>query len=350
MSEAPPPPSLRDVARLAGVSLATASRALNPARSASPRSRARVLAAVSQLGYLGERRPAGPAQLVGVVVPGTGHQIVAEIVTGVDEATAEAGRFCAVTVSHADPRRELRLLADLLADDRVGGIILAGGFRLTSEYARDFVRLTKDARDRGRPVVLCGRAMTPEHELVVPGTTVLEYDNEGGAASAVELLASHGHRRIGLVRGPVGHSTSDARSQGFRRAMAQLQLPVDPALVRVCARFAVHGHATALGLLAGPRRPTAVFAECDELALGVLQAASEVGLRVPADLSVVGFDDQDSARTAVPALTTVRMPFAELGRRAARIALGLEPLATRIMVATRMVVRESVGPVPPTHH
>lgn len=343
MTEAPA--NLRAVAQRAGVSLATASRALNPARSASPHARARVVAAAAELGYVGERRAAGPSLMTGVVVPGAGHQIVSEIIAGVDEATADAGRFCVFTVSHADPRRELRLLSELLDDDRIGGIILAGGFQLTSEYAREFVRLTRQAREVGRPIVLCGRAMTSSRELVVPGTTVLEYDNEGGAASAVEFLASHGHRRIALVRGPLGHSTSDARSQGFLRAMAQLQLDLDPRLVRPGERRAPEGRTAALALLSEHPDVTAVFAECDELAFGVLQAAAELGLRVPHDLSVVGFDDQDSARTAVPALTTVRMPFAELGHRAARIALGLEPLATRIMVATRIVVRDSAGPV-----
>lgn len=336
--------TLRAVARHSGVSVATASRALNSARPVAPETRAKVLAAVAALGYTGDPRRQRPRLMLGVMVPQMNHQVNSEVIAGVEEATADAGRFCVFTVSRADPRRELELLAELVGDDRIGGVILAGGFHLTAEYARRFIRVTREARERGKPIVLCGRAMTATRELVVPGVTVLEYDDEGGAASAVGLLASRGHRRIALVRGEVGQSTSDARSLGWRQGLAQFGLDADPDLVRVGSRDAAHGRAAATALLEERRDVTAIFAESDGLALGVLQAAHYLGRPVPETLSVVGFDDQHNAAYFVPALTTVHMPFAELGRRAARIALDLERVGqARLMIGTHLIIRDSVG-------
>lgn len=343
--------TLRAVARHAGVSVATASRALNSARPVASQTRAKVLAAVTELGYRGDPRHERPRLMLGVVVPQMSHQMTSEVIAGVEEATADAGRFCVFTVSRADPQRELDLLSELVSDDRIGGVILVGGFLLTQDYARRFMKVTREARERRNPIVLCGRAMTATRELVVPGVTVVEYDNEGGAASAVGLLASRGHRRIGLVRGPIGHSTSDARSLGWRQGLEQFGLGVDTELVRIGTRDAGHGHAATIELLADHPDVTAIFAESDELAMGVLQAAHDLGRSVPADLSVVGFDDQDSAAFFVPALTTVHMPFAELGRRAARIALDLEPVRAgqeRLMVGTHLIMRDSVGAPPRT--
>lgn len=341
--------TLRDVARHAGVSVATASRALNSARPVAPETRAKVLAAVDALGYAGDPRHQRPRLMLGVVVPQMSHQVNSEVIAGVEEATADAGRFCVFTVSRADPGRELDLLVELVGDDRIGGVILAGGFQLTSEYARRFIRVTREARECGKPIVLCGRAMTATRELVVPGVTVLEYDNVGGAASAVGLLASRGHRRIALVRGPDGHSTSDARSLGWSQGLEQFGLAADPELVRFGSRDASHGRAATMELLAEHPDVTAIFAESDELAMGVLQAAHDLGRPVPSSLSVIGFDDQDNAPYFVPALTTVHMPFAELGRRAARIALDLEPVRSgqeRLMVGTHLIIRDSVGNPP----
>lgn len=338
--------TLRTLAQRAGVSVATASRALNPGRPVAAATRAKVLAAVVELGYTGDPRPRRPRPMLGVIVPVMSHQVISEIVTGVEEATADAGRFCVFTVSRADSTRELSQLAELIGDERIGGVILAGGFPLTADYAREFIRVTRASRDRGKPIVLCGRAMTMQRELVVPGVVVLEYDNVGGASAAVSLLVSLGHRSIALVRGPVGHSTSDARSLGYRQALSQFRLPFEQRLVRVGSRDASHGCAATRSLIAECPDVTAIFAESDEMAMGVLQAAHEHGLRVPEDLSVIGFDDQHNARFFIPALTTVHMPFAELGRRAARIALAIEPVRPgeeRLMVGTHLIMRNSVA-------
>lgn len=341
--------TLRAVAQHAGVSVATASRALNSARPVAPATRAKVRAAVDALGYVGDPRRQGPRPMLGVVVPQMSHQVNSEVIAGVEEATADAGRFCVFTVSRNDPCRELDQLAELVDDERIGGVILAGGFQLTAEYARRFVRVTREARDAGKPIVLCGRAMTASRELVVTGVTVLEYDNEGGAASAVGLLASRGHRRIALVRGPLGHSTSDARSVGWSQGLDRFGLEPDPDLVRTGPRDASHGRAAGADLLSRHPDVTAIFAESDELAMGVLQAAHLAGRPVPSSLSVIGFDDQHNASYFVPPLTTVHMPFAELGRRAARIALDLDPVhpgQDRLMVGTHLTIRESVSEPP----
>ncbi|SDS51017.1 LacI family DNA-binding transcriptional regulator [Jiangella sp. DSM 45060] len=339
-------PNLRAVAARAGVSVATASRALNTGRPVASATRERVLAAVKELGYAVDARSWRPRPMVGVIVPVMRHQVIAEIVAGVEEATSDAGRYCVCAVSHADPDRELAQLAAFVNDDRIGSVILAGGFQLTADYARRFMRITREFRDRGKPLVLSGRATTMERDLDVPGVVVLDYDNVGGASAAVGLLASRGHRTIALVRGPTGNTTSDARSAGYREALDHFGLPFDGGLVRTGDREASHGHAATISLLAERADVTAIFAESDELAMGVLQAAHSIGRPVPDTLSVVGFDDQHNAGYLVPALTTVHMPFAELGRRAARIALGEEavrPGGARLLIGTHLIMRSSVA-------
>ncbi|MFW6598509.1 LacI family DNA-binding transcriptional regulator [Propionibacteriaceae bacterium Y2011] len=342
-------PTLRAVALRAGVSVATASRALNPGRSASSEARDRVRAAAEELGYTGDPRQPRQRPALGVVVPVMSHQVIDEIIVGVEAATDDAGRYCMFSVSRGDAARELALLAGLVRDERVGGIILVGGFQLTADYARAFIRTTKEAREAGKPIVLCGRAMTADAELVVPGVTVLDYNNEGGSAAAVGLLLSRSHTVIGLVRGPVGMSTSDARSRGYRQALAHFGIEHDAGLIRVGQRDADHGYEAATSLLADRPDITAIFAESDEMAMGVLQAAHDAGRSVPDTLSVVGFDDQRNSRFFIPPLTTVHMPFAELGRRAARIALEDDTAhrgEQRLIVGTHLIMRQSVAAPP----
>ncbi|MET9462754.1 substrate-binding domain-containing protein [Streptomyces canus] len=169
----------------------------------------------------------------------------------------------------------------------------------------------------------------------------------GRDPSLIEL----GHRRIAIISGPERRLTSRARVDGYRSALAEAGLPFDAELVRYGDFTHNLAHQHALELLALPDRPTAIFAGSDHQALGTYRAAAELGLRIPADVSVVGFDDLPFADWVTPRLTTVRTPLADMTALAARMVLrllsGEHPETTRVEVATELVVRESSGRRPP---
>jgi LacI family transcriptional regulator len=194
----------------------------------------------------------------------------------------------------------------------------------------------------GSRLVLCGR---PPLGTDVPAT-VVEYDNVGGASAMTSHLLSHGHRAIaylGTAEGEGGNTTKVDRFKGFARAHEAYGVTYDPALVVPTTFTREAGYSATRQLLAQGRHFTAVFAGTDMVAVGVLAALREAGLRVPEDVSVAGYDDIPFARDVSPALTTVHIPTEELGRTAVRLALNRhEPQHT--VLGTHIVVRESVCP------
>ncbi|WP_323178159.1 MULTISPECIES: substrate-binding domain-containing protein [unclassified Streptomyces] len=175
---------------------------------------------------------------------------------------------------------------------------------------------------------------------------VVAVDLDAGCVAALEL----GHRRIAVISGPERRLTSRARVDGYRSALTEAGLPFDPELVRYGDFTHSLAHQHALALLALADRPTAIFAGSDHQALGTYRAAAEHGLRIPDDVSVVGFDDLPFADWVTPRLTTMRTPIADMTALAARMVLrllsGQEPETTRVEVATELVVRKSSGPPP----
>ncbi|MFC7759592.1 substrate-binding domain-containing protein [Catellatospora bangladeshensis] len=172
----------------------------------------------------------------------------------------------------------------------------------------------------------------------------------GGARAVTAHLTALGHRRIGVVGGPHNWLAGQARLAGHTSALADVGVLADPALVRSAEPTAELGHRAAAELLDLPDRPTALVCFNDKAAVGALAAATERGLRVPADLSVTGFDDIDLASATTPRLTTVRQPLQEMGRIAVGLLVRLldqhQLEALHIELATELVVRESTGPVP----
>ena len=183
----------------------------------------------------------------------------------------------------------------------------------------------------------------PDADIPSVGAT-----NWHGGLAATRHLLDLGHRRIAVITGPQFALCSRARLDGYRAALDAAGVPVDPALIRE-GEFAIDdGFAHATELLRLPDPPTAIFALNDGMAIGVYNAASRAGLRIPADLSVVGFDDHPLDAWLIPSLTTVRQPLTEMGAAAARMVLDLAggaPLAAnRVEVATTLVVRDSTAP------
>jgi LacI family xylobiose transport system transcriptional regulator len=201
--------------------------------------------------------------------------------------------------------------------------------------------LKRQLRARSIPFVIIDPAGNPDPDVPSVGSA-----NWAGGLAATRHLIELGHRRIAIVTGPGDALCSLARLDGYRSAMSMAGLEVDPALTAFGDFHAEGGFAQAKRLLGLPERPTAVFAGSDLQALGVMEAARVCGLRVPEDLSVVGYDDLDIAQWASPALTTVRQPLREMAEQATRLILALRagegPAApTRLELATTLVVRSS---------
>jgi LacI family transcriptional regulator len=219
-----------------------------------------------------------------------------------------------------------------LASHDTEGVIL-----VTSELSAGQV---SQLRADGIPLVVVDPVNLPDPALPSVGAT-----NWAGGIAATEHLLSAGHRRIGMITGPQDYICSRARADGYRSALEQAGLPPDPALLRH-GDFRHEGGFRRGGELLGlADPPTAVFAGSDQQALGVYEAARQRGLRVPEDLSVVGFDDLPAARWVSPPLTTVRQPLADMGRVAAEMLgdlIGGTPLRSqRVELATDLVVRDS---------
>jgi LacI family transcriptional regulator len=330
-------PSIYQVARQAGVSVATVSRVLNDKGPVRAETRDRVLAAVADLGYvphsaarsLSTRRTTA----IGVLLPDMHGEFFSELVRGLDLAARAAGYHLLVSGSHNDPAETAEVLQAL--HGRVDGLVV-----MTPGLGGSWLRASLP---RGLPVVLLNE------EDGDPGHEALGIDNRLGARLAVEHLLGLGHRSIAFIRGPAGNSDAARRLEGYRDALRAHSIAPEPRL-ELHGDFSEERGAAAGTSIARLRpRPTAIFAANDATAIGCLTALRELGVRVPEDVSLVGFDDIPIARYLSPPLTTVRVPIAELGRRAmsrllARVAGGGPGDGAHEVIAPTLSIRASAGP------
>jgi LacI family transcriptional regulator len=330
-------PTIREVAGAAGVSIATVSRVINGRPDVAPATRDRVLGAVRELGFSGNRSArslvGGRTFLVGVTLPLVEAEYFSRIVAGaVDELYDHDVQVVLGPTLHLRDRA-----ATLLA--RFAGGATDGGLLILPEESNEELRALQRA---GYPFVVIDPL-----EPVDEGIPSVSATNALGGRAATEHLLSLGHRRIGAITGVPDWLASVERLNGYRSALAAAGAVADPALV-VESDWAVEGGEAAAALLLDlPDPPTAVFAFNDNMAIGALRAARARALSVPADFSVVGFDDSELATAATPALTTVRQPLAEMGRMAVTLLLRL--LENRrgermsIELQTRLIVRDSTA-------
>jgi LacI family transcriptional regulator, galactose operon repressor len=328
--------NIREVAGRAGVSPTTVSHVVNATRFVSHEIRARVMEAMTELGYhpnaVARSLRRGRTHTLGLVLPDSANPYFAELGRGIE--TAAFGRNYSVVLCNTEGEelRE-RVYVDLLTRRQVDGLLyVPAGSRV--DVLRDLLR-------QALPVVLVDRDL--------PGAPidVVLSDKRGGAYLATRHLIALGHRRIGCIGGPSSLLMSGQRLQGYRDALAEADLPIDESLVLRGDYHPQSGWAAARSLLASPVPPTAIFAANDLMAIGVLRAAGELGRRVPDDLAVVGFDDIELASYTTPPLTTVSQSASEVGRAA--VELLLQRLAdparppVRRTLETRLVVRASCG-------
>ncbi|MEU5104428.1 MULTISPECIES: LacI family DNA-binding transcriptional regulator [unclassified Streptomyces] len=340
--------TIRDVAERAGVSAATVSRALSGNHPVPPATRTRVLRAARALDYVANAHAralvGGGRKMVAVVLRQVTSPFYAKVAEGVEAEATAHGRLCLVGSTGGDPQRELEFV-QLMREEGASVVILAGGVVEDDAYRERVAHYAHALAAAGSRLVLCGR---PAPGPDIPAL-VVEFDNEAGARAITGHLVSTGHRRIVFLGGLPGNTALDARVAGYRAALAAHGLPPAAAHVVDCGLGRAAGHRAMTELLRDGTEFTAVFAGDDMVAAGALRAIAEAGLRVPGDISLVGYNDIPLAQDFNPPLTTVHTPAEELGRVAVRMALRdpEETADTHQVLGTHIVVRDSVGPPSP---
>jgi len=328
--------SITDVARLANVSTATVSRVLNDNSRVRPQLRERVLQAMEDLQYV----PSGIARsmrrqstkTIGLIIADIRNPFFTEMVSAIEDA-AYRNRYTVLLGSSDDEIEKEQLYLAALARERISGLILVP----VSEDPANYIF------GHPMPLVFVDRS--------VPGAQAdsVTLDNERGGYAATRYLIELGHRRIGLVATPTTHSVGDERRAGYVKALREFNIPVDQQLIRCGDHPKEHGGYEAVQeLMALPSPPTALFAVNNVRTVGMLQAIHDSNLRLPDDLSVIGFDDSPWLSLLTPPLTTVRQPIYEIGSEAVRllmqrIAVGPAAPPAATVMQPELVVRNSTG-------
>jgi LacI family transcriptional regulator len=310
--------TILDIARLAGVSKATVSRVLNQKPDVDPATRELILRIMEEQGFVPSIAASGLAggrtRLLGALVPSLTWPLVPELMRGVGEVVGNTSYelilYSITDVNHEKDR------SDVI--DRIIETRLAAG--LLAVFPGPSAKHLAELHSRNFPVVLIDDQGIPP-----AGTPWISVDNRVGAYEATHHLIGLGHRRIAHIQDPLKYQVSHDRYQGYCDALNEAGIALDPTIVlegdfepqtgRTCAN--------AFFDLPAEKRPTAIFAGSDYMAYGAIAAAEQRRLRVPGDIAVVGFDDNPSSAHMEPALTTVRQPFYEMGRRASEILLAL---------------------------
>jgi DNA-binding LacI/PurR family transcriptional regulator len=333
--------SIKDIAREAGVSHSTVSRALSDSPLVSAETKVRIQRLAREMGYSPDARARslvmGRTQTIGLVVTTLADPFIAEIVQAIETTALDRGYSVILASSNSEPEREIAAV-QMLRSKRVDGLVVTSS-RVGALYQEHLDRL-------GVPIVL----VNSHSEQRGPYTYSINVDNRHGACLGTEHLIQLGHRRIAYVTGASEHSDDQERLAGYRQALQEADIALARALV-MPGTGSVDGGVRALPrLVALDKPPTAVFCYNDMTAIGLLGAARKAGLSIPHDLAVVGFDDIPFASYVQPPLTTVAQPKPEMGERAMEMVLALMEdggdsarSISNVVVQGRLIVRESSG-------
>jgi LacI family transcriptional regulator len=333
--------TIKDVARASDVSCATVSRVLSGYEFISEATRTRVMAAVETLGYVANLQArslaGGHSQIIGLLVPNLDNGYVGTIMQGIDRELARANYDVVLYTSHRHPAKE-SFYVDAIANGLTEGLLLVAPLVPTTYL--DVLR------ERQFPYVLIDQVDTTEKSSVVEAT------NWQGAYEATRYLSQLGHTRIAFITGALAVRSAIDRLQGYKTALFDADIPFREELVIEGDYQQQRGYEITKSLLQSvDPPPTAIFASNDLSALGAMDAAREYGLRLPDDLSILGFDDIPQASFVYPKLTTVRQPLEQMGRVAVRMLLEqIEDQShrpQRVALATQLIIRDSCGPYQP---
>lgn len=333
-------PTLDDVAKHANVSTATVSRCINTPDQVRQLTRERVEAAIAELGYTphfgGMALASNRTNTIGAVIPTMENAIFARGLQVLQEELSAAGVTLLVATSQYDSEQEARQIQALVSRG-VDGIVLIGDARSESVY--DFLN------GRNIPFVLMWTHKNdPQHCYV-------GFDNKLAAESIAKHVISLGHKRIGMISGiTADNDRARARVQGVKDVLKQNGITLETPYLMETHYSLEHGKEATFKLLTLPDRPTAVFFGNDVQAAGALQATKELNLKVPEDVSIIGFDDIDLASAVEPPLTTVHVPHRRMGREAARIIMRMareKVPGQSVILKTDIVERRSLGKASP---
>ncbi|HEC22840.1 MAG TPA: LacI family transcriptional regulator [Chloroflexi bacterium] len=329
-------PTMRDVAERAGVSVTTVSHVINETRPVSDELRTRVLAAIEELGYqpnaLARSLRRKKTHTIGMILPDSANPFFAEVARSIEAVSFEHGYSVILCNTDGDLEKEL-LYTDLLVEKRVDGILfVAAGMSAEHILALEEQHMPVVVIDRDIPDVAVDSVLT---------------DNAQGGLLATRHLIELNHRRIGCITGPSDVTPSAERVSGYQQALQENGIPLDETLI-VRGDFQYEsGYRATRHLLALSDPPTAIFACNDLMAIGAVCAARELGLSVPEDLSIVGFDDIRLASFVNPSLTTIAQPKHEMGVLATQMLLermqDRDRPPRRQMLSTSLVPRQSTA-------
>ncbi|MCX7840791.1 MAG: LacI family transcriptional regulator [Anaerolineae bacterium] len=329
-------PTSQDVAKRAGVSIATVSRVLNNSPHVRPAVRRKVLRAIQALRYqpnrTAQRLRARQSKVLGLIISDIQNPFFTSVVRGIEDVAYHNGYSLVLCNSDEDPDKE-KLYVDVMRAEAVAGVIIA-----SASEAQPHIDDLLKARI---PVVALDRRIKDRRVDSVLTTNVQ------GAYEAVEHLIQQGHRHIGFIGLPLTRTTGRERFEGYQRALRQHRIPVRRTYVRIADAKQQGGYTATLDLLTKQPRLTALFAANNLTTLGALAAIRERGLRIPDDISIVGFDDMPWATLLDPPLTAVAQPTYELGQQAAQLLLARlkEPTqrVVHLQLKTTLVVRGSTS-------
>ncbi len=334
-------PTMRDVARLAEVSVATVSAVANGTAGVSPKRIERVRKAMEALDYhadqIARSLKTGRTQVIGIVLPDVTNPFYPEVIVGAEEIARAAGYSVILCNANEDAEQEQQQL-NILFSHRVDGVLIA-----CSDPAISFDRLM-----RRRFPIVCFDRVPPGFR----GDTVTT-DNSAGGYEATRHLIQLGHERIAVLAGRPGLSTHSARLEGFRKAMNEARLRVPDEYWLTGGMLPEMGYESGRHLLSLPTPPSAVFCSNNKLFLGLVRAFSQAGIRCPEEISLVGFDDLAWTENFHPTLTTVAQPTRELGRKAMQLLIerveskseDLPGPARKLVLQPELRIRESTAQV-----
>lgn len=328
--------NIRDVARLAGVSVATVSRALSNPEKVSPESLDKVHNAIAQVGYrpnmLARNFRSARAYAVVVLVPDIANPFYSLFIRALEDRAHQKGYAVLLGDTRGTPERELeyiRRVETRLAD----GIVQ---LRPSSEKSQNNIPADVPC------VNACGCEYTTGPAIRI--------DNRGAAKSMVNYLISLGHKRIGVISGLKDNPHAIDRLEGYKEAIAEAGIPFEKDLIAEGDFTMWSGLNAAFQFCNMKNRPTAIFSMNDEMAIGAMQTLKNQGIRIPEDISVTGFDDIAYAKYSDPSLTTISQPAEEMGKMAMDMLLKViegEPLSQReCVLPTEFIIRKSTGPAP----
>jgi DNA-binding LacI/PurR family transcriptional regulator len=335
--------TIRDVARLAGVSAITVSRVINKKGYVSLRTRERVEKAIRTLDYhpnvLARSFVTGESRMIALIIPDITNQFYATVARGVQDAAKDKGYHLLLCNTDGNQEEELEYMR-MARERRIDGLAITPPETSENEKSDCYLQ---QLRGESFPIVMIGQRMDS------PEIDTIKTDNRGGAHRAITHLIEQGHRRIALIGGPSFQGGVPERLRGYEQALNDHGLKADESLILEGNLQSDGGYRLTRRLLAMPERPTAIFALNDMMAIGVLRASHEAGVRVPEELSVIGYDDIPLASLVVPRLSTVAQPKYELGKIAGELLIdriqkkGPESWQS-ITLNSTLVIRDSTGP------